>query len=203
MSRLLNPPPLQKHPHSVKRVQASLRRAFLFGALSLCGLLPFPAMAQKIIVNFDHEADFSKIRTYQWRTHRVFEKNPELKDVYSTGIQLVMEEGNTQLMKRGFQPVEESPDVFVTFFILTKEVQQIKTTDISAWDGYYWYAAPTWTITELEQFIRGMLVIDIVDARTSKLIWRAHCGDEVKDMRKRDKNINKAVRKALEKFPPK
>jgi len=99
--------------------------------------------------------------------------------------------------------VESDPDVFVTFFILTRDVQQIKTTDISAWSGYYWYAAPTWTITELEQFVRGMLVIDIVNARTSKLVWRAICGDEIKDMRKRDKKINAAVRKAFDRFPPK
>src|SRR5262245_35448662 len=99
MSRLLNPPSPHEHRDSVQR----------FGALLVCGLLALPAMAQKVIVNFDHETDFSKIRTYQWRTHRVFEKQPELKDLYSTGIQLVMEEGNTQLMKRGFQPVEESP----------------------------------------------------------------------------------------------
>ena len=171
--------------------------------LILCSMLPRLAVAQKVVVQYDHGADFSKIRSYQWRTHKVFEKQPELKDIYSTGIQLVLEAGNGELMKRGFQPVDAEPDVFVTFFILTRDVQQIKTTDISAWDGYYWYAAPTWTITELETFVRGMLVIDIVDARTSKLLWRANCGSEVKDMRKRDKNINKAVKKALDQFPPK
>ena len=82
-------------------------------------------------------------------------------------------------------------------------MQQIKTTDITAWNSYYWYAAPTWTITELEQFVRGMLVIDIVDGRTLKLLWRASCGDEIKDMSKRHKNINKVVKKAFDRFPPK
>ena len=171
--------------------------------LLLCSLLSSPLIAQKVMTQYDHEADLSTIRTYQWREHRVFEQKPELKDIYSTGIQLVMEAGNAELMKRGFQPVESNPDVFVTFFILTKDVQQIKTTDISAWNGYYWYAAPTWTITELEQFVRGMLVIDIVDGRSLKLLWRATCGDEIKDMRKRDTKINKVVKKALDRFPPK
>src|SRR3954453_4375588 len=170
--------------------------------LILCTLLSSPLIAQKVMIQYDHEADLTRIRSYQWRAHRVFEQNPELKDVYSTGIQVVLEAGNAQLMKRGLQPVESEPDIFVTFFILTKDVQQIKTTDISAWSGYYWYAAPTWTITELEQFVRGMLVIDIVDGRTLKLLWRASCGDEIKDMSKRDKNINKVVKKAFDRFPP-
>jgi hypothetical protein len=171
--------------------------------LLLFSVVACPAIAQKLEVQYDHEADFTRIRSYQWRAHRVFEQNPELKDVYSTGIQLVLEAGNAELMKRGLQPVESEPDIFVTFFILTKDVQRIKTTDITAWSGYYWYAAPTWTITELEQFVRGMLVIDIVDGRTLKLLWRATCGDEVKDMRKRDKKINAVVKKAFERFPTK
>lgn len=177
-------------------------RTTLLGLL-VCGLLPRPAPAQKVIVQAEPGVDFSKIRTYQWRSHRVLEKNPELKQIYSTGIQLVLDAGNTELMKRGYQPVEESPDVYVTFFILAKGVQELKTVDVTAWDGYWWYAAPTWTYTEIEEYVRGMIVIDIVDARTSKLIWRASCGDNVKDFRKRDKNIDKAIHKAFERFPPK
>src|SRR4051795_6671430 len=100
--------------------------------LHLCALLSSPLIAQKVMIQYDHDADLAKIRSYQWRTHRVFEQNPELKDVYSTGIQLVLEAGNSELMKRGLQPVESDPDIFVTFFILTKDVQQIKTTDITA-----------------------------------------------------------------------
>ena len=99
--------------------------------LLLCSLVSLPLMAQKVMIQYDHEADLANIRSYQWRSHRVFEQHPELKDVYSTGIQLVLEAGNAELIKRGFQPVESEPDIFVTFFILTKDVQQVKTTDVS------------------------------------------------------------------------
>ena len=44
---------------------------------------------------------------------------------------------------------------------------------------------------------------NIVDASTSKLIWRAYCGDQIREMRKRDKKITAAVKKALDRFPPK
>jgi hypothetical protein len=43
----------------------------------------------------------------------------------------------------------------------------------------------------------------MIDARTSKLLWRAWGGEQIKDWRKRDKNINSVVKKALSKFPPK
>ena len=46
-----------------------------------------------------------------------------------------------------------------------------------------------------------MLVLDIVDARSSKLLWRAYCSKNIEDFRNRDKDIRKVVRKALERFP--
>ena len=56
----------------------------------------------------------------------------------------------------------------------------------------------------LERYLRkGMLVMDVVDAKTSKLLWRAYCGDEVKDWKNRHKIVEKVVRKALGRYPPK
>jgi len=48
-----------------------------------------------------------------------------------------------------------------------------------------------------------MLVLDVVDAATSKLIWRPYATDTIRYMRNRDKNIDATVRKALDRFPPK
>jgi hypothetical protein len=179
----------------------ALARAGLVGCVLI--VLAPSAFAQKVNVQYDHDADFSHIRRYKWRTHPVFEKNPELQQTYATGIQLVLEAGNAQLMKRGFEPDDVSPDIFVSFFLLAKDASQLKTTVESGWGGWGWYAAPAWAITEVEYYKEGMLVIDVVDAGTSKLLWRAYCGDQIKDMRNRDKNINSAVRKAFERFPPK
>jgi hypothetical protein len=191
-------------PLAVTGVQSSLIRAGVAGCLLACGALTFTALAQKVEIQYDHAADFSRSLRYQWRTHPVFEKNPELQQLYATAIQLVLEAGNQQLMKRGLQPDDLSPDIFITFFVLTKEAQEVKTTVLSGWgDAYSWYGVPTWTVTEVEDYLRGMLVIEILDAHTSKLLWRAAGGDKIKEMRKRDQNINAIVRKALERFPPK
>ena len=46
-------------------------------------------------------------------------------------------------------------------------------------------------------------MIDIVDAKENRLVWRAAYHDEVSDWKKRDKIITKAVREALKEFPPK
>jgi hypothetical protein len=106
-------------------------------------------------------------------------------------------------MKRGIQPADTSPDVFVTFFLHANAGQSIRIVDSGAYGWYGWYGSPSWTTTEIDSYLEGMLVIDIVDARSSALLWRAYCGDRIRDMRTRDKNIASAVKKALERFPPK
>jgi hypothetical protein len=173
----------------------------LFG----CLLLASPSVrAQKVTIDFDKEADFSRIKRYQWRTHPAYEKHPELKEKYATGIQLVLEAGNQQLMKKGLRPSDGTPEVFVTFYLAAEDGITVRTITEFATGGWYgWYGMPTWTHTEVDYTKTGMLVLDMVDAATSKLIWRAYCSDTVRDMAHRDKNINDAVKKALNKFPPK
>lgn len=183
--------------------------------LLACSLVGPAAFAQKVNIDFDKQADFSHIRRYQWRLHPMYEKDPSLKEKFSVAIQLVAQSGNKELMKRGFQPVESNPDVFLTFFIMADDAQKTTTTydslavgpTIGPWWGspYGWYGAdmPVWTTTTVENFIEGALVLDVVDAKTSKLLWRAYARDEIHDMSQRAKNIDSAVRKALNKFPPK
>jgi len=169
-----------------------------------CFLLALPLAAQKVTVDFDKDADFSKIHRYQWRAHPALENHPELREQYSVGIQLVLDAGNRQLAKKGLRPSDGPPDVFVTFFITAQANQELKTiTDFMTGGWYPWYGVPTWTHTEIDYYVSGLLVLDIVDAATSKLIWRAYASDNIRDMKNRDKNIDATVRKALDRFPPK
>jgi hypothetical protein len=176
----------------------------LVGWILGCILLPSPVCAQKVKIEVNPSADLSRVHRYEWRTHPLFIKYPELKEQYSVAIQLVMGAANQQLMKKGVQPVESSPDVYLTFFVGAKEIQKTRTDIVDTWGGWYgWYAPPVWTVTSTEQYIDGMLVMDMVDPRTSELTWRAYCWDSIRDMRNRHKNIESAVRKAFNHFPPK
>jgi len=172
--------------------------------LLACLLLSSSMRAQRVDIDFDKDADFSHIKRYQWRSHPAYEKHPELKEKYATGIQLVLEAGNQQLMKKGLRPSEGPPDVFVTFYLAAEDNAAMRTVIDAASSAWYgWFAVPIWTHTEVDYFKSGVLVLDVVSAATSKLIWRAYCSDTVRDMAHRDKNINDAVRKAFDKFPPK
>lgn len=175
-------------------------------ALGLLGglLLVSSALGQNVSVDFDKTADFSHIQRYKWRTHPAFEKRPELKEKYATGIQLVLEAGNANLMKKGLQPSETRPDVFITFYLAAEDNQKaVNITEAIPGAWYGWYGQPTWTYTVIDYYKTGILVLDIVDVATSKLMWRAYCSDTIRDMANRDKNVNATVKKAFDRFPPK
>lgn len=162
--------------------------------------------AQSVKIDFDRNFDFSKVHRYEWRTHPIFEKHPELRDQYSTAIQLVMNATNQQLMKRGYQSVGDKPDVFLTFFVTGRDVSKTYTDFVgpSAGYGWYgWYAPPVWTVTRTEQYLEGTLLMDMVNPKDTQLIWRASATDTIKDFRNRDKNVDSAVKKIFNKFPPK
>lgn len=169
-------------------------------------LLAQPGNAQKVRVDSDRSFDFSKVHRYEWRTHPIFEKHPEIADRYSTAIQLVMNATNQQLMKKGYQPVRHEPDVFLTFFVTAREGTRTYTDMLGpsgAWGWYGWYAPPVWTVTRTEQYLEGTLVMDMVDSRDTQLVWRASATDSIEDFRNRDKNVDSAIKKIFKKFPPK
>jgi hypothetical protein len=185
-------------------MRISRRRFGWLSAWLMFSLATASAFGQRVKVQFEPGTDFSHVHSYQWRTHPVYEKNPQLQETYAVAGQLIMSEGNRQLMKQGLQPADASPDVFITFLVQAQAGESTRVVDIGPWygGGYGWYAPATWT-TETDSYLDGVIMIDIVDAHTSKPLWHAFCGDKIRDMSTRDKNITSAVRKALEKFPPK
>jgi hypothetical protein len=170
----------------------------LYWILAFSGLA---VAADKLRVHHDPTFDFSTLQKYDWRTHPEMEKDPELAKKAIAG-DIVMSEGNEILMRRGFQPDDVSPNFYITFFVKGQRYNQ-PTLITTSW---YYGAGPSWsTYSEsiYRQMADGTLVIDIVDAKANRLVWRASYHDQVTDWKKRDKIITKAVRDALSKFPPK
>jgi len=176
-----------------------MRSALLCSFLCLTLVFPPVASAAKLRVFNDQDYDFSALRNYAWRTH------PEMEQEPAQGViagEIVMSEGNQILMGRGYLPVEDSPDFYITFFV--KGEQRVEATMLAtSWDYGPRTAWSGYNETIYRNFISGTLVIDIVEAETDNLVWRALYQDKVTNWKTRDKIITKAVQNALKKFPPK
>jgi hypothetical protein len=112
-------------------------------------------------------------------------------------------------MGRGYQSTEQTPEFYITFVLTGRAREDVDVVYLSGaygWGGWYGWGStyyPAWTATIVSNYTEGTLVLDIVDAKTSQLVWRAYCRDDVKDWKNRDKNVKKLVDKALKRFPPK
>ncbi|MFP2902912.1 DUF4136 domain-containing protein [Corallococcus sp. 4LFB] len=114
------------------------------------------------------------------------------------------------LQARGYQKVDASanPDFLIGWQGAIDTRLAAETVD-SYW-GYPW--DPFWgsyygpSETYVRQYDVGTLILDVVDAREKRLVWRGtaqtNLGDSPSVQGNGDR-INKGVEKMLEKFPPK
>jgi hypothetical protein len=105
------------------------------------------------------------------------------------------------LKAKGYLQAEGAPDFLVATYVGRQS--RIQVTD---WGYGYgprgaWYGGGV----DVYQYEQGSLVLDIVDARTKKLVWRGTATaiiDPGASPEERTKRINEAVAKMLEDFPP-
>ncbi len=179
--------------------------------LALPALLATAAFPQKVVIEYNHSVDFSGYRKYDWKDHPFLKNHPESSE-YTVGAQLVQSNVNQILMNRGYQPVDLEPEFHITHFITARMRQETHTTPVTGpypamytWPGawYTWSRAyfPAWD-TYVENYAEGILLLDVVDAKTNQLLWRAACKAKIDDMRQRHKDVEDTVKKALKSFPP-
>jgi hypothetical protein len=169
-----------------------------FGALLLGGvLLVGCGPTLEVRTDFDHAAAFNQYRSFQMGEGKVIEKgtvseNTIVKDRIDTAV----EKG---LQTRGLVPAAgEHPDLIARFAVGVRTVKELEGVGYPAAVGM-WGAYPTdFWVTEHPE---GTLVLDLVDARSQKLVWRAYMVAEGSGLSD-PAFIQKAVSKALEHFPP-
>ncbi len=152
--------------------------------------------------DYDREADFSQISTYDWTG----ERHPEINDLVHNRIVAAL---SSQLEAKGLSKVDSDPDVFVTYYGDHDERTVIDTMSTGYGYGPGWgyggmgMAGMGSSTTTVRTFKEGTLVIDIFWAEDKQLIWRGTVTGTVSDdPKKNEKNINKGIVKLFEKYPP-
>jgi hypothetical protein len=150
----------------------------------------------KVTVDYHHSADFSKYRTYSWT--KVQAGDPLWPDRIKSAV-------DRQLMSKGWTPVASGGDAAVAAFGSTREQPTLETFYNSFGPGWYWGGfGDGVSTTTVSNTPIGTLVVDIFDAPTKKLIWRAVSTETLSDKpEKNEKKMEKAVEEMLKDFPPK
>jgi hypothetical protein len=169
----------------------------MFGLIAAMLLFAVPTFAQKVNVDWDKQADFSKYNTYAWAKGEGAAKNPLNEERARQAVE-------AELTKKGKQKVDANPDVYVVMHAVYNQQTTLNTTGYGYGYGPYWRGGGGGTSTTTAYtYTIGTMIVDIYDAKTKHLLWRGTGSDTVSDKaEKNEKKIYSAVQKMFQKFPP-
>ncbi len=157
-------------------------------------LIAFSALAQKIEIESDQTAVFSKFRTFAIREGRLNSKNPSLNnDLVRKRI-----DGDIQkyLEAKGLTFVASGPaDLNVRYTLGAARKAELETYP-AGWRGWG-------TRVVRVPYTEGTLVIDLRDPSTRSLVWRAIAREDKSDASKVESKLDDMVKKSFDNFPPK
>jgi len=154
------------------------------------------AFAQQVNTDFDHQANFSRYKTYSWQ---------ELKPANSLWDARIKSAVDAQLAAKGWTQVDNGGDVAIVAIATTHTDRTLQTFYDGMGGGWRWRGfGGMGEATTTEQYYKeGTLLVDLYDAKTRQLIWRGSAEDTLSNKaEKNEKNLNKGVAKMFKKFPP-
>ena len=161
--------------------------------------------------DYDPAADFSKFHTYVWAGG---------KDITTQGVlenslvdKRVKEIVTRQLVSKGLTevPSGQPSDLVVRYWVGIKEKQQIETVPGAGfgmgYGGYGPYWGGHWGMAYdqvvVNNYREGTLIIDLIDAHTKELAWRAYLVQTVeRDLQKTAAKAEKNAEAAFTNYPP-
>ena len=151
------------------------------------------AWAQKITVEFDQAADFSKYKTFAIRDGQLNSRNPALNsELVKKRIEADIAR---DLTARGLEMTTGRSDLNVRYHFGSVRKAEIERYP-AGWRGFG-------TRVVRVPYTEGTLVIDLRDPSTRSLVWRGIASEEKSDGTKIEGKLDDMVRKAIEKYPPK
>ncbi len=162
--------------------------------LALGLLVVAGAFAQKIDIESDQAADFSRFHTFAIREGRLNAKNAALNS------DLVRKRINADIQKaleaKGLTMVASGPAELNVRYTLGAAQRTEVDAYPAGWRGWG-------TRVVRVPYTEGTLVLDLRDPSTKSLVWRAIVRQDKSDAFKVEGKLDDMVRKAFEKYPPK
>ncbi len=169
-------------------------RLGIFSAVILTALM---LPAQDVKTDYDRNYDFSQLKTFTVKIGTSW-GNPLAEQRAKDAV-------TRQLTAKGWRETDDaSADAIVVIHGATKTEQSMNTFYSGGGWGGWGYGSPGMATTTVSEVKVGTGVVDIFDAKTKKLVFRAIAQNEVSDKpEKNEKKIEKATEKMLKNFPPK
>jgi hypothetical protein len=170
----------------------------IFASVGIAVLFATASFAQQVKTDYDRSADFSQYKTYSW-------EKVQTQDQLWVGR--IKDAVNASLAAKGWTQVDSGGQVAIVAVEMTKNQQTLNTFYDGFGGGWGWrrFGAGGFgdATTTTENYKVGTLVVDLFDANSKNLIWRASASDTLSDKSETNiKNLDKGVQKMFDHFPP-
>jgi hypothetical protein len=185
-------------------------RVTRFLAIVLMTIIMAGCSSLSVQTDFDPTANFAQLKTYDWQPAPPPTGDPRI-------------DGNTLLQDRIHAAVDKNlqakgyikasngkPDFLVGYYANVQSKTSVSTVNTyygygAGWGygGWGYVGAPS---TQVYQYDQGTLILDISNPVGKKLLWRGAASDVVDPTQPadvREYQLNQAVTKLLQNFPPK
>jgi hypothetical protein len=184
----------------------SLRVSMLALAAALAG-----CSSLKVNTQYDAAAPYASYKTYAWNPappgpeQAPAIRNPLVRD-------RVVADVNRELAKKGLAQVapDANPDFLVSVHGWAQSRVEVTNYGYSYGYGYAYgpgpyRAMPTGPAVEVNSYTDGTMLVDLVDAKAKKLVWRGTASDTFTspDVNAVTRIIDDAVAQLFENYPPK
>ena len=158
--------------------------ALMLIALSACSSL-------QVKTEQDWDTEFARYRTYSW-SEGVSARDPSMESQIQAAVDF-------ELPFKGLEKVERasSPDLYVSTYVSVEEEQRV-----DSWGYEVESAGPAGSHFGALTLPVGTLVVDLVDVRSNKLVWRGQASKAV-DRQVSAEALRKVVREIFRRYPRK
>ena len=174
--------------------------------LAFCILFAAGCSNIPVSIDFDPSVSFSGFNSYAFLPNQPQPtQDPRLHNSLIDGR--VRSAVNRQLKARDFNEVPiESADFLVMFHLGLETGIDVQTIHASHRYSRRGWSAGTSSRTTVREYERGTLLIDFLMPTDRSLVWRGSASARIRqtsDPTQRERRINEAVERILDRFPPK
>ena len=176
--------------------------------VATCLIVAAGCAGSHVATDYSPSVGFSQFRTFSLVSRPDSASHQLIDDRVRTAVE-------TQLAAKGLTETDrEHADLFVGYGVVDRTHKQVYTTGADwAWGGgwgwrsYRWGVAwPMSTERSIETYTDGTVIVNLVDAKTHRVVWRGEAADvlslPVGDPAEASQQISGAVAKMFAKYPP-
>ena len=178
----------------------SLSRPFRFAAVAIAAFALTGCASMRVSSYLERESNFPRYRTYNWAPPEALETGDPRLDNNPFFHERIQADVEKQLAARGFEKTTSGePDLRIHYRASVRQ-----RVDVDGVDPEYRYCKNE-DGCQPYVYDAGTLLIDLVDARTDKLVWRGWAEDSVDgvidNQQSLEQKIDKAVTRILQRLP--